>query len=237
MFDASGSHYDLLYREKDYRSEAAYVAAVIRDRLPAAATLLDVACGTGEHARFLIEKHGFAVDGIDIEPTLLETARAKLPSGTFHVADMLDFDLGRSYDAVVCLFSSIGYAHTEPKLRRAVAAMARHLAPGGVLAVEPWFEPGQMTHRLVTMLTAEAPHGAKACRMSHTTLEGRTSRIHFEYLFGDEHGLRRETESHELGLFTREELIAAFRSAGLDEIQHDEHGPSGRGMYVAMAPA
>jgi 2-polyprenyl-3-methyl-5-hydroxy-6-metoxy-1,4-benzoquinol methylase len=110
MFGASAAYYDLLYREKDYRGEADYVAAAIRDRVPTATTLLDIACGTGEHARFFAEEHGFAVGGIDVEPTLLEIAKAKLPSGSFHVADMVDFDLGHSYDAVVCLFSSIGYS-------------------------------------------------------------------------------------------------------------------------------
>ena len=237
MFDASAAYYDLFYHEKDYRTEADYVAAAIRDRLPTASTLLDVACGTAEHARFLVEHHGFAVDGIDIEPRLLKLARTKVPSSSFHVADMIAFDLGRSYDAVACLFSSIGYARTETNLRRAVAAMARHLAPGGVLLIEPWFEPGAMTHGLVTMLTAETPDGTKACRMSHTTLDGRTSRIRFEYLLGDEHGLRRETELHELGLFTREEMVAAFRSAGLSDIEYDEDGPSGRGMCVATSPS
>jgi SAM-dependent methyltransferase len=236
MFNRTAELYDAFYREKDYRAEACYVADVIRARAPRAATLLDIACGTGEHARFLAVDHAFSVDGTDIEPGLLEIATTKLPVATFHVADMVDFELGRRYDAVVCLFSSIGYVRTEQALRRALEAMARHLVPGGVLVVEPWFEPGTMTHGLVTLLSSELPDGTKACRMSHTTVEGRLSRLRFEYLIGDADGLKRETEVHELGLFSRDEMTAALDEAGLRDIAYDEPGPSGRGLYLAMRP-
>jgi SAM-dependent methyltransferase len=236
MFNRTAKLYDAFYRDKDYRAEARYVADVIRARVPGAATLLDIACGTGEHARFLAVDHAFSVDGSDIEPGLLEIAATKLPAATFHVADMVDFELGRRYDAVVCLFSSIGYVRSEPALRRALAAMARHLVPGGVLVIEPWFEPGTMTHGFVTLLSSELPGGAKACRMSHTTVEGGLSRLRFEYLLGDADGLRRETEVHELGLFSRDEMTAAMGAAGLRGIAYDEQGPSGRGLYVATYP-
>ena len=235
MFSRTPEFYDWFYHEKNYRAEARYVADVIRARAPDAAALLDVACGTGEHARFLVRDHGFAVDGIDIEPKLLELARAKLP-GTFQTADMVDFELGHTYDAVVCLFGSIGYVRTEMALRRALVAMARHLVPGGVLVVEPWFEPGTMTHGFVTLLSTELPDGAKGSRMSYTTVEGRLSRLHFEYLLGDAGGLRRETEVHELGLFSRDEMTAAMGAAGVRDIAFDEQGPSGRGLYIAMRP-
>jgi SAM-dependent methyltransferase len=235
MFDASTDLYDLFYEAKDYRREAAYVAARIRDRVPEAATVLDVACGTGAHARFLAEDHGFAVDGIDLEPGLIERAAARLPSGRFVRADMTAFDLGRTYDAVVCLFSSIGYTRDETGLHRAVAAMARHLAPRGVVLVEPWFEPGDMQDGYVTCLVVDTPDG-KACRMSHTTIDGAISRLRFEYLMGSAGGLRRATEVHELGLFPRDVMLHAFEEAGL-AVQRDPEGPTGRGLYTAWRDA
>jgi hypothetical protein len=114
--------------------------------------------------------------------------------------------------------------------------MTRHLEAGGVLVVEPWFEPGTMTHGFVTLLSTDLPDGARGCRMSHTAVEGRLSRLHFEYLIGDAGGLRRETEVHELGLFTRDETMAAMTAAGLRAITHDERGPGGRGLYIATRP-
>ena len=113
---------------------------VVRERNPEASSLLDVACGTGEHLRLV--RPAFAhVEGVDVEPDMLAVARAKLPDVVFTEADMRTFDLGRTFDAVTCLFSSVGYMADVGELRAAVARMAAHLAPGGVLVIDGWIRP------------------------------------------------------------------------------------------------
>jgi SAM-dependent methyltransferase len=235
VFHSSAAFYDSIYSWKDYRSEAAKIAEAIRARNPRATSLLDVACGTAEHARHLVGDHGFRVDGIDIEPAFVDCARAKIPDGGWTCADMVDFDLGRRYDAVICMFSSIGYVRDIAGLVRATTSMAAHLAPDGVLVIEPWFEPGTMEDGHITSLVADIP-GGKIMRMSHTSIEGCLSRLHFEYLIGQPQGLTRAAEVHELGLFTREEVLSAFRSLGL-EVTYDPTGITGRGLYIGLKPA
>ena len=232
MFSESARLYDLIYREKDYGAEVEYVAEVIHSRTPAATTLLDVGCGTGEHMRRFATDYGFRTDGIDIEPSLVALARQKLSAARISVADMTDFDLGRTYDAIVCLFSSIGYVRTVANLQHAITAMARHLTPDGVVVVEPWFEPGALDGGHVTCVTRDGPDGP-VCRMTHTEVDGRISRLRFEYLMGTVEGLQRVSEVHELGLFSREEMIEAFQRAGLTNVHMDIAGPSGRGLYTA----
>ena len=56
---------------------------------------------------------------------------------------MVDFDLGSRFDAVICLFSSIGYVRKPEQLRQAIRTMSKHLRSGGVLAVEPWLTPDE----------------------------------------------------------------------------------------------
>ena len=58
------------------------------------------------------------------------------------------------------------------------------------------------------------------------------SRLRFEYLVGSREGLRRESEVHELGLFTQQEMVKAFQSAGLT-VEFDPDGLIGRGLYTA----
>ena len=58
--------------------------------------------------------------------------RRKHPAGRFVLADMSDFHLGRHYDAVICLFSSIGYVRTLDRVTHAIGRFRDHLAPGGV---------------------------------------------------------------------------------------------------------
>ena len=75
MFSESAELYDLIYsRFKDYPAEARQLAELIRRERPGARTVLDVACGTAEHARLLTAEHGFMpeyVHGPDEKAELL----------------------------------------------------------------------------------------------------------------------------------------------------------------------
>ena len=141
MFLDSSELYDAIYHFKDYARECDRLRTLIEKTVPGAHTILDVACGTGEHARFL--KRRYAVDGVDINANYLLAARLKNPSGKYSCADMMDFDLGQTYDVVTCLFSAIGIVRTFDRLGRAVACMARHVRRGGGLIIEPWLTPQQ----------------------------------------------------------------------------------------------
>jgi SAM-dependent methyltransferase len=232
MFSASAELYDLVYSGfKDYAAEAAQLVALIRQAHPQARTVLDVACGTGEHARLLAEEHGFEVDGLDIDPALVTIAQRKLSRGSVYEADMTAFELGRRYDVVVCLFSSIGYVRTLENVQRTFEHVRDHLAEGGIALVEPWFPPGVLQPGRVLIKTAEAS-GVSVARMSHCAIEGRLSSLRFEYLVGRALGIEHVVETHELGLFTADELLACFQRAGL-HATHDPVGPEGRGLFLA----
>jgi len=234
MFDASAELYDLIYHAfKDYAEEARAVAALLRDRHPGCRTVLDAGCGTGEHARRLATEHGFLVDGFDVNPAFVELAAAKHPAGRFTRADMRDFRLPQRYDAIVCLFSSIGYVRTVEGLRQALASFRIHLADGGIAVVEPWFEPGVMRDGYETTHTAETAD-LRVIRQSRTEIVGRLSRLHFTYAVETADGVRTFREVHELGLFTIDDMRESFTLAGLTS-DYDTAGLTGRGLYVARA--
>ncbi len=235
MFSESAEFYDLIYRQfKDYRAESTRLVELLREHSPSAMSLLDVACGTGEHARYLGQA-GYSVDGVDIEPTFVELAQRKNPDGRYFCQDMVELELDRTYDAVLCLFSSIGYVRTEIRLRRAIERFANHAVAGGLVVVEPWFKPGDMQDGYFGMQTAET-EDVKVCRMARTTLSEGISRVEFEYLVARREGLERRGEVHELGLFTREQMEAAFRDAQL-QVEYDPEGLFGRGLYFARKPS
>jgi SAM-dependent methyltransferase len=232
VFSRSARLYDAIYGSiRDYPREAAELDRLIQERRPGARTLLDVACGTGAHLEHLAGRYDVA--GLDLDAEMLAVARERLPQASFHQGDMADFDLGRSFDAVVCMFSSIGYVRTEERLRSALAAMARHLQPGGVLVVEPWLSPDVWEDRHVGGVFVDEPK-LKIARMNAARRDGDVSVVDFHYLVATPAGVEHFTELHELGLFTVEQHLAAFRAAGL-EAEHDPEGPMGRGLYVAAA--
>lgn len=233
LFTKSAAFYDAIYGAKDYAGEAKRVHALIeRHRQSDGNALLDVACGTGKHLPYLHEH--YVVEGLDLDGNMLAIARERNPGVPFHEADMVSFDLGRQFDAVVCLFSAISYAGTVPRLRQAVASMGRHLRPGGVLIVEPFFTPETFYPDTVHAVFVDQPE-LKIARISVSRVEGRLAPLEFEYLVGTPEGVQHFTERHDTVLFTVEEQLDAFRDAGLD-VMHDPQGLTGRGLYIGTRP-
>jgi ubiquinone/menaquinone biosynthesis C-methylase UbiE len=234
MFTEPAELYDAIYFSfKDYGAEAASIAARIRAEHPSAHTVLDVACGTGEHARLLATEHRFAVDGIDLNADFLRLARQKHPAGRFYEADMREFDLPHRYDAVICMFSSIGYVKTLPQVERTLRTFKRHLAPNGVVIVEPWFSPDVMKTGSHSVRTATA-NGISVERTGTIVIDGRMCHLTFDYVIEQDGAVRRTREVHELGLFTKDETLRAFAAAGL-VAEHHAPSDTNRGLYIARA--
>ena len=109
--------------------EERVVGELLASRPPGAA--LDAACGTGRHARRLVEL-GHTVSGFDLTPEMLERARVNVPQASFVVGDLreLPFD-DAAFDTVVC---GLALAHL-PSLEGAARELSRVLRPGGQLIV------------------------------------------------------------------------------------------------------
>jgi ubiquinone/menaquinone biosynthesis C-methylase UbiE len=235
MFSLSAHIYDTIYlaRGKDYQLEAQKIHELVRDNLKSGGnTLLDVACGTGIHLSYL--RDYFDAEGLDLDPKMLEAAQAKMPGMKFHVGNMLDFDLGKQFDVVTCLFSSIGYVKTVPNMKRAIANMSRHLKSGGVLVLEPWFAPEDWKPKDVFATFIDQPE-LKIARMNISGKDGLLSYFVFHYMIGTPQGIEVFQERHELGLFTIDEHKLAFQDCDL-EVIHDPFWLNARGLYLGLKP-
>lgn len=106
------------------------------------ASVLDAGCGTGRVAVELARR-GLDVVGVDLDPAMLDVARAKAPGPAWVQADLLTVDLGRTFDAVVAAGNVMIFL--APGSEAAVVAnLARHLEPGGVLVAGFQLEPGRL---------------------------------------------------------------------------------------------
>jgi SAM-dependent methyltransferase len=223
--------YDLEYGFKDYPGECARIVELVRARNPNARTLLDVACGTGKHLE-LLRRHFDEVEGVDLDEGLLGVARERLPGVPLHRGDMRTFDLGRRFDVVTCLFSSIGFVRDLEGLAAAAGRLAAHVAPGGVLLVEPWITPERWIPGRPHLLTAERD-GLVVARVTVSGVEGRISSTDMHYLVGRPDGVESFAKYAELGLFTDDEMRVALEGAGLT-VEHDPEGLIGRGLWIGV---
>ena len=234
MFEHSARVYDLLYSFKDYEAEALDLTTLVRERNPGAASLLDVACGTGKHLELL--RATFPdVAGVDLDDGLLAVAHERLPDVPLTRGDMRTFDLGRTFDAITCLFSSVGYLRDDEELAAAIGRMAAHLSPGGVLVVDGWIRPDAWWSGTNVQGLAETSDGVAAARVARTWRDGDRTILDMRYLIATaEDGFEQQQEVHELTLFSDEAYRAAFEAASLTPDVIASPMPD-RDRYIAVA--
>ncbi len=139
LFDRIADYYDVLHEDVDYAAECTLLESVFRRflrRQPI--SILDLGCGTGSHALILAER-GYGVTGIDASAGVLRVARRKARgrrNPEFVRADMRRFDLGRTFDAIVCMDGAYTHLLTERDLLAHLRTVRRHQSAEGVYVFE-----------------------------------------------------------------------------------------------------
>jgi ubiquinone/menaquinone biosynthesis C-methylase UbiE len=129
-YDSLAVHYDAV--TGDCATEVALIEEIIRRAGSRAATLLEVACGTGGIIASLAAK--YQVSGLDISSAMLATAREKLPAGTpLYLADMGNFNLSTTFDVVTCVYHGINHLLDFSDWEGFFDCAYRHLNYGGLL--------------------------------------------------------------------------------------------------------
>jgi SAM-dependent methyltransferase len=235
VYTGSATWYDRFHANKDYAGEAQRVTSVIRAHHPGAQTLLDAACGTGRHLEHL--RGEFACAGFDLDPGLLAMARDRLPGLELAQADLTEFELHRRFDAVICLFSSIGYVQTLARLEAAVRSLARHLNPDGVLVIEPWILPEAWDEWVAQTnnLYVGQDGDRTLVRLRDTRRAGNMTELIMHYAVAENGEIATADERHQVRMFTVDEILGAMGRAGLSA-HWDPAGIIGRGLAVGVGP-
>ena len=232
LYGELARYYDLIYSFKDYKREAARIKILVsKYKRSEGKELLDVACGTGHHLDYL--KDEFSCTGVDISREILEIAR-KNNAGIvrFEDADMTTMDLGRRFDVITCLFSSIGYVKTHSNLEKTIQNFARHLKEGGVVLIEPWFTKSVYIPGSPHMETHDGKD-VKIARLSVSRAKGNLSVIDMHYLIAERgKDVKYFLDRHELGLFEVDQTLKILEETGFQPRFLKRGLVDKRGMFV-----
>jgi len=140
-FKAYSLYYDLLYREKDYQSEAKYILQLLSSFELNLESILDFGCGTGKHD-VIFANQGLSIHGVDVSESMIRQAK-QYESGKlkFEVGDMRKHRLDKKFSAVISLFHVMSYQTENADLINSFKNASYHLEKGGLFIFDCWFGP------------------------------------------------------------------------------------------------
>ena len=150
QYDAIGASYDELKKLPAAQLEV-YNFKKAMEPYAKGAKALDLACGTGHHAKTALDLGAALVVGVDISPAMVEVARSSLTSdrATFLLGDCskpTNFD-GGPFDLVLGSWL-LNYAPSAKEMSAMYRTVAMNLKEGGrLLAVTPHPTNGPKSHQ------------------------------------------------------------------------------------------
>lgn len=122
-----------------------------------AASVVDLGCGPGNSTELLVQRFSEAhVVGTDNSPSMLESARKRLPGVTFELSDIASWTPAPAPDLIYANAALQWVPGHEELIPRLFAA----LAPGGVLAIQMPDNRDEPTHRSMREVACLAPWSA-----------------------------------------------------------------------------
>jgi len=149
-FDKYSRIYDLIYKDKNYKQEVAYIEKLIKrysDR--SSKSLFDIGCGTGSHG-FWFMKKGYSVTGIDRSAAMISIAKKHNLSSDlieFRVADAKSFSLSKKFNIAVSLFHVMSYLTANKDFIKSLNNIHKHLNQGGLFIFDFWYGPAVLTQK------------------------------------------------------------------------------------------
>ena len=218
--------YDTLYQDKDYSAECDLIEKQFHDYCPGGVrTVLDLGCGTGNHAVPLVER-GYTVTGIDRSAEMLARAEKKAAtlanSGnlTLQCGDIRDLHLDKKFDAVLIMFAVLGYQLSNEDVIATLMTARRHLSPGGLLVFDVWYGPAVLSDRPSQRVKVVNTDSGQVLRTSSGVLDTRRHLCHVNYLLWVLEGerlVRSVEETHTMRYFFPLELEFLLQSTGFTQ--------------------
>jgi SAM-dependent methyltransferase len=140
-FQFYNPYYDLLYQNKNYKEEAAYISKIIHQLAPAAKDILELGSGTGNYSSHFCDA-GYKVTGIERCQLMMEASISKVINGFDAVnADIRTFELDRKYEVVISLFHVISYLTHNNDIISCLGKVSEHIKPNGIFIFDVWYTP------------------------------------------------------------------------------------------------
>ena len=227
VFNNYAKYYNLLYKDKDYQSEAAYVDRLVKKfSEKAAETVLDIGCGTGIHAA-LMSNYGYKLTGIDLSEEMIAIARSKtISNAQFQVGNATDFKLDEKFDVVTSLFHVLSYQTTNDNVRSMITNAAAHLSEKGLFIFDFWYGPAVLNFKPSVRIKRLEDEEIKVTRLAEPVLKSNENIVEVNYELLITSKAKNETEVlkevHPMRYFFKPEIQLLLNDANMHILYFNE---------------
>ena len=224
VFNAYSRYYDLLYSDKDYVGEAAYIQNLLVHNGISQGALLEFGSGTGKHG-CLLAANGFIVHGIERSAAMVADSH-KASGFSCEQGDIGTAKMGTTYDAVLSLFHVISYQTTNAQLQGVFANAAEHLTVGGLFVFDFWYSPAVFAQKPSVRMKRMANDDVEITRFAEPKLYPNENRVDVLYtIFARDvasDAVKTFQEIHPMRHFSLPEIDLLAGVHGFERIQTEE---------------
>ncbi len=225
-FNQYSQYYDLLYKDKAYQTESDYVLASLKTINPTIKTIVELGCGSGNHARFLTQNN-ISITGIERSESMVQEALQKnIPNFTPIIGDICSFKLNQKFDAAISLFHVISYLTTNELLISCLKSVHQHLNPNGIFLFDIWYSPAVYSQKPETRIRRLENDSIKVTRIAESQSDCLTNvvTVDFEVLIQDKktEKITVINEMHPMRHFSVPELSLLAALTGFELVKSEE---------------
>ncbi len=224
VFTAYSRYYDLLYRDKDYPGEVAYIHRLLSRSGITKGDLLEYGSGTGKHGR-LLATQGYTVHGIELSADMVTQAETA-PGFTCQQGDIASVRMGRTYDAVLSLFHVISYQTSNAQLHAVFANAAAHLNHGGLFIFDFWYSPAVYAQKPLVRVKRMADDQVEIIRIAEPVIYPNENRVDVNYTIYsrvlDTGSVQTMQETHPMRHFSLPEIDFVADVHGFERLAAEE---------------
>lgn len=224
VFNAYSRYYDLLYQDKDYPGEAAYIHELLNRSGIHNGDLLEYGSGTGKHGR-LLAAQGYTVHGIERSADMVAEAETA-PGFTCQQGDIASTSMGRTYDAVLSLFHVISYQTINAQLHAVFANAAAHLNHSGLFIFDFWYSPAVYAQKPLVRVKRMADDQVEITRIAEPVIYPNENRVDVNYTIyareRDAGSVQTLQETHPIRHFSLPEIDILAGVHGFERLAAEE---------------
>lgn len=225
MFEGQmARYYDLMHKHRNYRRESEFLHKIVQRMCPGANRILDVCCGTGEHA-IRMAQAGYTVTGIDASQEMLGIARKKISAKRlridFRCSELSNLDFSEEFEVAYCLGYTFLYMTTYSSVAGFFEKIRQVLLPSGVLILDflnGWSLVEEYSKH------KDVYRGKKVTirrfQQSHLDRTRRVRHVEFFYVIEDDSGkVTTFSVEEDLRIFFEDEVTMLMGSHGFCELR------------------